>query len=325
METVTLGADHASLAREAFEGLMARRPREYASYLADPALLSFHSEKILDRLGGGGGGPLWGVIEGNQLLALGGTSKSPWHEEHYGVPFRKVQPFFWFLEGFEGTREAMERMTRALCAEPGAVYTLRIEAKEPALPHCMGALGWMHAGTSVRMEMDEKTLDRAIGMRLYSTRLSIRELRSGDLPHIRRIAETSHRHSHFFREERFSREKTQELFGLWLERCAEGKKSKILVADRQGEVAGFASLMLNEGLMERIGKAIGIIDFIVVDGRFQGEGIGGSLLNASILWFKDRADIVELRTMADNIQAIRFYEANRFRMLSADQYYHFWT
>jgi ribosomal protein S18 acetylase RimI-like enzyme len=134
----------------------------------------------------------------------------------------------------------------------------------------------------------------------------------------------SHKHSHFFREVRFPQEKTKELFAEWIRKCAGGLADIIFVAEKNESIIGFCSLLSNTSLLNFIHKKVGIIDFIVVDETAQGLGIGKSLLDRTFAHFADTG-LIELRTMADNIGAIRFYHHNGFSILSSDQYYHYWT
>ncbi|MGC9329623.1 MAG: GNAT family N-acetyltransferase, partial [Candidatus Hinthialibacter sp.] len=119
--------------------------------------------------------------------------------------------------------------------------------------------------------------------------------------------------------------RVRNLFADWIAQCAASSAYRITVAEQKGRVIGFCSSFVQKSLQTYIRRAIGIIDFIVVDSCIQGRGIGRALLKAAFDEFQPEVDCVELRTMADNLQAIRFYEKHGFRMLSADQHLHYWA
>ncbi|MBD3265559.1 GNAT family N-acetyltransferase [bacterium] len=180
-------------------------------------------------------------------------------------------------------------------------------------------------GTSIRMiHPTNKSLKVDTLESNQYDRLNIRIFRHDDLPLLQEMIIRCHKHSHFFREPRFQLEESKKLFAGWMEKCAKGLAERIYIAEDNNKLLGFCSLLSNKSLLNFINKKIGIIDFIVVDESAQGRGVGKSLLNTAFSFFQE-FDFIELRTMADNIGAIRFYQKNGFFILSADEYYHFWT
>lgn len=261
---------------------------------------------------------------GPDVLALTGISPSRWHSRHFGVSYYKIQPFYCFRED-EQLIDALVRELRNRLDEPDSVYAIRAEARQYALVYHLVRHGFTHVGTSLRLDLplDKSIIDTTPGPS-YDTFL-IRDFRDTDLPRLQDIIRRSHKHSHFFCEVRFPPERVRDLFAEWIQKSAQGLAHKILVAEFEGEVGGFCSIFLNPTLRPYIRKSIGIIDFIVVDERMQGKGVGKKLLQSTFAELRGQADEVELRTMADNLEALRFYEKNGFQVLSADQHLHYWT
>ncbi len=315
---------HTDLIKKAFAEHGAQRSRDYVSYLAHPGIADFHAQRLVKTLEDPSGNNLHLLLKDGQVEAIVGIASSSWHSDHFGVPCRKIQPFFCFTEDGESIRALTENI-RALLDRPGSVSMLRIEARQNRLAYEMTQAGFVSVGTSVRMVLEErnKSFDRDADSP-YDT-VIIRNYTGSDLPTLQEIIKRSHTHSHFFNECRFERERVCDLFAEWIRRCADGIAKKILVAETDGRVSGFCSLLTNDALIPYIGHGIGVIDFIAVDDRVQGKGIGRRLLNAGCSWFGQETGVIELRTMADNLRAIRFYEKNGFHMLSVDQYYHFWS
>ncbi len=325
MEIIQATNHHISTIHSAFETLRNNRSNGYVDYLALPEIADFHRDRIINSVQSTGQIKLF--MENNQLIALAGTQFSDWHSEHFGVPYYKVQPFYLFDNTPQSVKSVVEHLKSSICIQPQALYTMRIEAREAVLPYILSQHKFIDVGSSVRLvyhpEID-KNVDNFI-VQSYDNTIFIRDYRTSDLPEMQMIGKHSHTYSHFHREIRFPKERTSELFARWIEKCINGFANKVIIAEADGKVIGFSILLMTKSLIKYIGKQIGVVDFIVVDQTRQGKGIGKVLLGASIDWLKEQVDIIELRTMADNLQAIRFYEKNGFRMLSADHHYHYWT
>ncbi|RJP19056.1 MAG: GNAT family N-acetyltransferase [Candidatus Omnitrophota bacterium] len=325
METIIANESHIHQIREAFAQLRERRAMDYVDYLALPSIADFHCDRIVHAIRSSSN-PITLFIEKGILAALVGIQPSAWHTNHYNIPYFKIQPLFLFTEDATTVNAVVTQMVASLCNRPDALYTTRIEAREPILPHIFGRHGFADVGVSVRLSASPQGIPYVDNSNTctYDTFI-IRNYGSRDLPFLQEIARESHRYSHFFREIRFPRERTQDLFAEWIRQCADGIAQQIFTAEQAGSVIGFSILLTSNSLSSYIQKRIGVVDFIVVDKHVQGKGIGKALLQTSMKWFQDRVDLVELRTMADNLQAIRFYEKNGFRILSVDHHFHYWT
>ena len=319
-------AEFIPLIEEAFAQQRRERPKRYVSYLAEPGIADFHRDRLIKQFKEKPDDPGFKMlINDDKLLALAGIEKSDWHSGHFRTPYYKIQPFFCFTDDLEEIEQVTNKLNE-LMTKKGAVYTTRAEASQHTLSYHIGRSGFVQVGTSVRMvfdQLDIKMIDSPQSQNYDSFR--IRPYLQQDLPKLKDIIRRSHQYSHFFCEMRFDPEKTRDLFAEWMERCAKSSAFHILIAERDGEPIGFCSALVQKSLVPYVKRAIGIIDFIAVDSNIQGKGIGRALLHAAFYWFAPQTNLIELRTMADNLRAIRFYEKNGFRMLSADHHFHRWT
>jgi len=328
MDIIPARRKHSGLIREAFAEERNFRRDRHVDYLAQPGISDFHCHRILRSLRSHNPEVShYLFLENGSVKSFASIKPCVWHSRHFGCKYFKIQPLFFFTADETSLEAAAKSLLEAMKKRDGDVYVTRIEAHNAALSYKMIENGFIHAGSSIRMSLrlsaPSVSVDKKIKQK-YDT-LIIRDFKGRDLPIIEEIGQKNHVHSHFFCEIRFPRSRASDLFAEWIRQCAGGMAQKVYIAELGGEIAGFATLLTTSSLMPYINKRIGVIDFIVVDRRFQGQGVGRALLQAAFSWFEDRVDIIELRTMADNLQAIRFYENNGFRILSADHHLHYWT
>ncbi|MGI6456806.1 MAG: GNAT family N-acetyltransferase [bacterium] len=326
VEAVSAQKEHIPSLQRAFQRARETRSLFYTDYLAQPAIADFHLDRVLKQIEHSEEPPFTLFFQDRELLAIASTAESPWHSEHFAVPYYKFHPFYTFPVSQESSAELVQTLKQHLLNLSPAVYTLRVEGFDTPLAYSLSQQGFVYVGTSQRLILHPNgsyPIDRNHSNQYDS--LLIRDVREEDLPIMQDISRTNHSHNHFLYESRFQKDAIQNLFSEWVKKCVEGIAKKVFVAEYEKQVVGFSTLLLSEVLVPYINQRVGIIDFIIVDQQVQGQGISSRLLRESLDWLFRHADLVELRTMAENLRAIRFYEKNGFRMLSTDHHFHYWT
>lgn len=149
--------------------------------------------------------------------------------------------------------------------------------------------------------------------------LTIRDQRAEDLPALQAIAASSYQLSRFYYDGRFPRERCDALYAEWIARSSRAVGERVLVAERQGAVAGFLSA--DYAPAEQAGQ-IGLVG-ISADAR--GLGIGHVLVQAAQRWFHEQgARRVSVVTQGRNIAAQRLYQRCGFVTGAVQLWYHKW-
>lgn len=107
---------------------------------------------------------------------------------------------------------------------------------------------------------------------------------------------------------------TSALFSAWVEYSQKKLNSQLYVLEHNGEVLGFTNAMSAPGFSKKIGKELGIIDFIMVHPNHHHRGIAQILLQESIGTFFREMDYIELKTSLQNLSAVNFYIQNQFKI-----------
>lgn len=125
-------------------------------------------------------------------------------------------------------------------------------------------------------------------------------------------------YSRFAVDPNFSEEKVSALYRVWMNNAIQGIGTKeILVIREKGEIAGMITLGEKEGS--------GHIGLLAVDQHFRGARLGGKLVRAAQVWFKNHDyHYCQVVTQGKNLAACALYEKCNFAMSSRRYFYHFW-
>lgn len=139
-----------------------------------------------------------------------------------------------------------------------------------------------------------------------------------DVSALRAIAKASYRLTRFYYDPNFPSSRVDALYETWIEKSCNGYADVVLVADVEGQIAGYISChLLNQG--------DGKIGLVGVGSNWQGIGLGQALVNASLHWLADLGITrVTVVTQGRNYRAQRLYERCGFLTKSVQLWYHHW-
>lgn len=131
------------------------------------------------------------------------------------------------------------------------------------------------------------------------------------------IAKKSFNYSRFFNDPNLPQKLSKNIYLHWTE-CAFNQKNKYFVlSEREGNVAGYILFSFNND-----GS---VIELIAVDEKYQGEGVGKSLIYTMESFVIDRGvKKIKVGTQINNILAAQFYNAMGFKYVSCESIYHLW-
>lgn len=137
-----------------------------------------------------------------------------------------------------------------------------------------------------------------------------------DLLILREIARSVAVHSKYYND-RFGKEKAEQLYEIWVEKSVFGNFDNICLKAVEGNsTVGFATVKFK-------GKGEARIGLIGIRAPYQDRGIGRQLLNSlfSYLISKD-ITILEVSTQGKNIRAQNFYSRCGFMIKSLESWYY---
>lgn len=148
--------------------------------------------------------------------------------------------------------------------------------------------------------------------------ITLRVSRIEDATALGDLAATSHRGSHFYEDPRLDDERCAELYRLWIEGQCRSAKEFVLVAEADGAVVGYCSVVDLGGERASIGL-VGVADH--ARRRGIGEALVGECLRRNVLAGATKMTVV---TQGTNGSALRLYERLNFDSLRRERWIHRW-
>jgi dTDP-4-amino-4,6-dideoxy-D-galactose acyltransferase len=147
----------------------------------------------------------------------------------------------------------------------------------------------------------------------------VRPAAAEDVDALRRIARGSHRDSRFYADGRFDERRSDDLFATWIEKSCDGYADIVLVAEADGQPAGYITGRVD-------GDNRGTIGLVGIDSARRRRGCGRALVGAVLAWFAARdVALVSVVTQGRNAEALSFYQANGFDVVRIEPWYHRWS
>jgi ribosomal protein S18 acetylase RimI-like enzyme len=150
----------------------------------------------------------------------------------------------------------------------------------------------------------------------HALNILIREAANADLPHLGRLGALLVQEHHDFDQRRFlaAKNRTPQDYASFLATRLEDRNAVILVAEIKGETIGYAYAEIEGYDYMSLRGPAGVLNDLIVDPAYRGQGVGGLLLDAIISRLQScGAPRVVLSTAAKNKSAQRLFERNGFR------------
>jgi dTDP-4-amino-4,6-dideoxy-D-galactose acyltransferase len=147
----------------------------------------------------------------------------------------------------------------------------------------------------------------------------IRPFRPDDFDALCSLAGRCFVDSRFYYDEHFPREQCSRLYQEWIRKSCDADDTLVLVAEREGTLAGFITCQVQGS-----GRH-GNIGLIGVSPHARGTGLGHALLTEAKEYFAlQDIDLITVVTQARNIAAQRLYQRCGFTLDSFQLCYHKW-
>lgn len=171
----------------------------------------------------------------------------------------------------------------------------------------------------VRITLENSRTAPLPGRADHPDQVNVRVVRPDDIGTLGRMASESFRFTRFYADDALPDDRCDEMYKVWIEQDCRGGADAVLIAERQGDVAGYISCSVDR-LLRR-----GHIGLIGVAKTARGSGIGSVLLEESLVWFEGEGAVsVSVVTQGRNTSALRLYERHGFVHSDTSLWFHKW-
>jgi dTDP-4-amino-4,6-dideoxy-D-galactose acyltransferase len=162
------------------------------------------------------------------------------------------------------------------------------------------------------------TFDRTLGPISAELSRNVRLAQPSDLKALTQTASSSFRDSRFYYDPGFEKLRCDDLYATWIEKSCNGYADIVLVAETNGQPAGWLACHLGPG-------ESGSIGLMAVDVAYQGRGLGQQLVTSALHTFRERGmRAATVVTQGRNIRSQRLYQKCGFVIRSVELWYHRW-
>jgi len=143
-------------------------------------------------------------------------------------------------------------------------------------------------------------------------------IRIGDTSDAEKVAKLSRKcfkthYDRFHNDPLLDNSDCDDLHEKWGRNSFFGFADVVIIAEINGNIVGFATLKENRELNKHSTKKIGDLILLGVDPKYRKLGIHTTMVRHGLLYWKERVDIAEIVTEANNIPVLRTYSKLGFK------------
>jgi RimJ/RimL family protein N-acetyltransferase len=250
------------------------------------------------------GGYVFVAKDCNQLVGLISLVQSDWDSKHFGIQISKISHLISIGNYYEQTR-IKRQLISILLARCSKGLLLHISARVNKED-----LSSIHALESNNFKLMDVLVTYSIDLRKdhlipIENHYNIRKSKPDEISNLVKIAfdcfeKNAVATDRFHADPTLPKEKSSDLYAKWLENSINDPNSEVLVAEIDGKPMGFNICSINASLSDSMGLRFGTMTLTAVDSSYRHKLIAVSLLNASLIWFAKKVDVVDTGGQVSN-------------------------
>jgi GNAT superfamily N-acetyltransferase len=282
---------------------------ELAALLPHPGLAPLHltreRRRVAATLAEGG----WGVAGAGALTLVRAL---PWDTVHFGLPCADLVRLYACACSAAADLERLVEATLAEARRRGLrLLSARLLAHQTQALHALQRNGFLLLDTSVELGARYPLRDAPAAAGVV-----VRTPTAADIPSLETIAATFVG-NRFHRDERLPRERATALYVSWVRGAAEGRHGRLLLAEVDGAIAGFATFSPADDELE-----VGTIGLVAVAPVHRGRRLLAPLVAAAAAASGGQAVITS--TQVSNASALRGFARVGLLPFAARHVLHGW-
>ena len=263
-------------------------------------------------------------LEYDEIIGVAIFERLKWDTEHFGINIGRINEIIAWEGEYRkelAVKDEMLRFIEHKCVKDDfACVYCRVDINDYSLIHSLESNGFrlIDVLTTFRFDFRRNKIFQKLSYKrdLLLNEITTRPWKEEDLDDLASIAGASYIYDRFHSDQIFPKDKSDELHRKWIVNCCNGLTDEVLVAASDDKPLGFITCKVN--------GSKGVIDMVGVSKDMQKRGMGAMLVNASLEWFKNRVDVVEVGTQNRNIPAMKLYINAGFMPVTSKLTFHRW-
>ena len=272
------------------------------------------------------GGLVFLSREQKEIIGFIASENLEWDSRHFGFEIGKINYLLAsgdYLKSFNTKQKLISHLLKEAYPRLTLHFSVRISKEDLSSIHALEHESFRLMDVLVTYSLELKKQKKVDELASHS----IRRYMQTDLPKLIEISLESFRDvrvatDRFHADPVLSKKKSDEVYVKWLTDSIQDPSSEILVAEKDGNITGFDLCSVNKSIANKTGLRLGTIALIAVQPSERNKDVATSLLNASLHWFRDKADIVETGGQVSNYAIQRVWQKTGFRIMRAQCTFH---
>lgn len=309
---------HLPQASTLFDRYPFKAAQRHAQQLPVERLVRFYTQGLERDLDAGR--DRWIALGPDGAVALGGINADEHHSVAYGMAMGKIAPWL-TLPGCTAGRPLLRAIGDRSASLGFEHLSVRLDGEDYPSLHLFESFDFHLIDVSLKFFMPFPAAG-ADWPAIEAPRVgwTIRRMNAADAEWMIPLGGGGHGQNHFLNDPHLDPGATSGLFSDWVRRCIEGLAYAVYVLeDPSGQGRGFVTYLRNQGFSKIVGRNPLILDYVILDPRVRGGGLGPWLIHESL--YRERSqgfDFCELRTSQHNHRAVIGYEKLGFRLCATD-------
>ena len=272
------------------------------------------------------GGLFFVAEEAEEIIGLIGSEKLEWDSTHFGIEAAKVNYLLAsgdYFKSLNTKRELISYLLKRCYNRLTLHLSARVNKEDLSSIHALENKSFRLMDVLVTYSFDLRNKKGLETVPIHP----VRSFKQSDLPQLVEISMECFREmpvatDRFHADPVLPKEKSDELYTKWLINFSQDYSSELLVAEMNGNIVGFNLCTVNKLIADKIGLRLGSIVLTGVKSSERNKLVGGSLLNASICWFRDKVDIIESGGQVSNYPIQRAWSKAGFKITKSQCTFH---
>ena len=255
--------------------------------------------------------------EADEIVGLVDCKKLEWDSTHFGIETARIDYLLAsgdYLKSLNTKQKLISHMLTESHDRLISHLSARVNKEDLSSIHALESKSFRLMDVLVTYSLNlknQKGLETALTY-------PIRSFNQSDLPKLLDIASDCFGKApvatdRFHADPVLPKKKSDELYAKWLTNLSKDPSSVLLVAEVDGEPAGFNVCTVNKLAAEKVGLRVASMILTAVGSSQRNKLLGVSLLNATISWFRDKVDIIESGGQVSNYPIQRTWSKTGFK------------